>query len=160
MSRVTVRDIGWAKVKADSAKLSGWMIEVGLFDDAGEHDGVHLAQIGFWQEFGTSTIPARPWLSGGAEFTERAAMRQITSIARRIGRLPGDPQTLLRPLAKAIAEGVKSYAINHAWTPNAPSTIAGKGFNWPLVETGEMIDAIEGRVKRYGRVRGISRRLT
>ena len=160
MSRVTVRDIGWSKVLADSAKLSGYMIEVGLFADAGSHDGTPLAQIGFWQEFGTRDIPARPWLSGGAEFTERAAMRQITSIARRIGKLPSDPKMLLDPLANAIAEGVRSFAINHAWTPNAESTVRRKGFNWPLVQTGAMIDAIDGRVKRYGRARGISQRLS
>ena len=160
MSRVTVRDMGWIKVKHDAAKLSGWMIEVGLFADSGEHDGIPLPQIGFWQEFGTKNIPARPWLSGGAEFVERAALRQMTAIAQRIGRLPGNPKTLLDPLANAVAEGVRSFAINHAWTPNAPSTVARKGFNWPLVQTGAMIDAIEGRAKRYGRVRGISQRIS
>lgn len=159
MSRVVVRDIGWSKIKTDAAKLSGYMIEAGLFADSGLSDnGVPLPQIGAWQEFGTKNIPSRPWLSGGAEFIDRAAMRQITAIARRLGRLPDNPETLLRPLAKAVAEGIRSYAINHAWTPNAESTERRKGFNWPLVETGAMIDAIDGRVKRYGRTRGISQR--
>ena len=159
MKRVTVRDIGWIKVKEDAAKLSGWMIEAGLFADSGDHDGTPLAQIGFWQEFGTRTIPARPWLSGGAEFIERAALKQMTRIAQRIGRLPSNPKLLLDPLANAVAEGIRSYAMNHAWTPNALSTERRKGFNWPLVETGAMIDAIDGRAKKYGRVRGISQRL-
>lgn len=157
MSRVTVRDIGWAAVKADAIKLSGWVIEAGLFADSGEHDGVPLAQIGFWLNYGTEDIPARDWLGGGAEFTERAAMKQITAIVNRLGKLPGNPETLLTPVAKAVAEGIKAFAINHQWTPNAPSTVKQKGFDWPLVETGEMIDSIDGRVKRYGRTRGLLR---
>ena len=158
MSRVTVRDIGWAAIKADAIKLSGWMIEAGLFEDSGSHDGVPLPQIGFWLNYGTEDIPARDWLGGGAEFIERAALKQITAIVNRLGKLPDNPETLLKPVAKAVAEGIKSFAINHRWTPNAPSTIKQKGFDWPLVDTGEMIDKIEGRVKRYGRARGLLRR--
>lgn len=153
MSRVVVRDLGWSKVFADATRLAGYAIEVGLFENSGEHDGTPLAQIGFWQEYGTARIPARPWLSGGAAFVQRAALRDITKIVQRLGKLPDEPERVLAPLAKAIAEGVKSYAINHHWTPNAKSTIKQKGFDWPLVETGEMIDAIAGRVKKYGRTR-------
>ena len=133
MSRVTVRDIGWSQIKADSAKLTSYVLEFGLFEDAGEHDGIPFAQIGFWQEYGTVDIPARPWLSGGARFTERAAMRQITSIVNRIGKLPNNPEQLLKPLAKAIARGIQDYALNGPFVPNAESTEKQKGFNLSLI---------------------------
>jgi hypothetical protein len=151
MSRAVVRDIGWIHVKADAMNLSGYHIDAGLFADSGEHDGVPLAQIGFWLHYGTEHIPARPWLEQSAAFIEKAAMKDIEAIARRMGRLPDDPQILLKPLADAVAEGIKSYTLNHPWRRNAVSTIRKKGFNWPLVDSGEMVDAISARVGRYGR---------
>jgi hypothetical protein len=153
MSRTVVRDIGWSHVKADAMQMDGLLIEAGLFENAGEHDGTPLAQIGFWQEFGTKNIPARAWLSEGAAYVERAALKDIEKIVNQMGRFPKDPKLMLVPLAKAVAEGIRTYAINNHWTPNAASTIKQKGFDWPLVQTGAMIDAIDGRVKRYGRAR-------
>lgn len=159
MSRVVVNDLGWIRVKSDANKLAGYFIEAGLFADAISSEGEPLAQRGFWAEYGTENAPSRPWLSGGAAFVERVALKEIARIVNQIGKLPSDPEALLKPLAKAIATGIQTYAIDGPFAPNAESTKKRKGFNWPLVETGEMIDAIDGRVKHTNKLRGAWGRL-
>lgn len=155
-AKVVVKDLGYHKILEGFSQLDGTVIEAGLFEDAGEHDGIHLAQIGFYNEYGTDTAPPRPWLSGGAEHVERKAMAEIVRIVQNCENIPYG-RRLMRKLAKQIADGIRVYAKFGPFVGNAPSTIRQKGFDWPLIETGDMVAAIDGRVT-FGKARVRRRR--
>lgn len=59
------------------------------------------------------------------------------------------PKRILNRIAKTVAENMQSYIRDGFWIPNAESTAKSKGFNWPLYETGELVNSIKWEV-RYG----------
>ena len=61
-SRVTVKDLGWRSIKAGALGLNGRGVKVGILANAGAKDGTQIADYAAFNEFGTSSIPARPFL--------------------------------------------------------------------------------------------------
>jgi hypothetical protein len=103
---------------------------------------LHVAQVAFWNEFGTSRAPARPFF------------RQM------IGRELGDWGDKLGALLKAhefdttVAFGLMGTDIKDALTQsiaqwpadNAPATVKRKGFNHGLVDRGVMMRSTDFEV--------------
>ena len=51
------------KLRKEMKKSNGVRVDIGIHDDAGEYkDGENVAQVGYWNEFGTETIPERSWM--------------------------------------------------------------------------------------------------
>ena len=117
-----------------------------------------LAQVAAWNEWGTPTIPERPF------------MRPVLGWLRTPGVLP----ELMRPainvetgelrvgpairIAEALRSKIRENIKRKIWPANAPFTIAKKGFNNPLIETRRMLNGVKTRVwmnaPRARRVRG------
>lgn len=103
---------------------------------------LHVAQTAFWNEFGTSRAPARPFF------------RQM--IAEELGDWGDDLAKLLKAneFDTEVAFGLMGTSIKDALTDkiaswpgdNAPSTIARKGFNHGLVDKGIMQRATDYEV--------------
>lgn len=103
---------------------------------------ITLAQLGLIHEYGTSRIPARPFLGPAIENNKdkiqtlnRDLLLQILhgQISKReaLGRLGAFGQGLVQ---KQIRETVSP--------PDAPSTIKAKGSSHPLIDTGQMIQNV------------------
>lgn len=134
-------DLGYEAMSEALAEMAGAVIETGLFDR-------EQASKGAWNEFGTSSIPARPWLSVVADNNKPAlgdAMVTATDEA-----LDGTPvMTALMMAGDTCADIAKSIlgTGDVGGPPLAPSTVAAKGNAAKLVDTGAMRDAIESKVE-------------
>lgn len=146
-----------AKVKAILAAhkkmiktITGRKVEAGWFESARykKRGNILVAQVARYNEFGTRTIPARPFMRlAGENFARDRAEIQL-KITKQLmaGKISVDQALGKIGLAMEgkIAESIK----NGQWVPNAESTHKRKGFakNTPLIWTGTMLKTIASRV--------------
>jgi hypothetical protein len=57
---------------------------------------------------------------------------------------------IAQKLGQMVAEALKDTIREGVDPPNAASTIRKKGFDWPLIDTGEMLESITSRVESEG----------
>jgi hypothetical protein len=127
-------------------------IAVGVIGAKGqvEHNGTKgatVADVASWNHFGTSTIPARPFLTiAFAKHGDRLRAVQARIIKGVIeGKLDLDRGLDLLGLEAAAL--VKQTIIEHVPPPNKPSTIERKGSSTPLVDKGQLLGAIQHEVR-------------
>lgn len=128
---------GVRPAKYPARKLKGGGVAKGTPPD--------LAQVAIWNEYGTEKIPPRPafrmGLEKGIEVNRKMIDAQLRNIAQRVltGRT-ADMDRSLTVMLTQIGKSAKAETIRIIKTgstqPNAPATIARKGFDWPLHETG------------------------
>lgn len=136
-------DKGWRRLQRELARASGKVIEVGIPEAAGAQtiegsSSVTLATLGAFHEYGTATVPARPWLSSA--ITPADARRTNQRIAQDITR-GMSAEAALKRAGEREAERVREQ-LGEGVAPLDPKTAARKGSARPLVETGALRDAI------------------
>lgn len=144
--RIRDTDHGYRRFRA-LIKEGGASVSVGIF--AGENGAdTDTVNIAFYNEYGTDTIPARPFIASGID-GNRAWLKK--ELGKAIKAHVEFKMPLLSNLAKVgmvLAGRVKSTGENWTTPPNAPSTIRRKGFNDPLKDTGKMLNSIGFQVFR------------
>lgn len=120
--------------------------QVGLFDGVPHPNGRGLtyAEVAAVQEFGTDKIPERPFIEETARSTRAVAVMAsgLARVIRGQASVPG----MYRRAGEAMREDMRRVITAWSNPPNAPFTIAMKGFNDPLIETGAMRAKVEFRV--------------
>jgi|AACY02.16.fsa_nt_gi hypothetical protein len=153
MARRGVKDIdlGYRRIMRELAELGEMVVLVGVGEDAGAYDdGTPVAAVGAMLEYGTSRMPARPWLTIG---TSKANVDdELAAIARAVTK-GGDARRALDAAGERIAERVKS-TLSDDVKPLAPSTVAQKGSSQPLIDTGRLKRSITARVVPARQARG------
>lgn len=118
---------------------------VGIHESAGiepKSDGMTVATLGATQHFGNDRIPARPWLDKGAESGVREYLDTI-----REGIEDGLTSRQIVARVGIEAEGaIKQYITDLDTPPNSPITVARKGSNNPLIDTGNMRASVTSAV--------------
>lgn len=131
-----------AALKQAVDKAAGGTVRVGIIESQTYPDGESVAQVAYWNEYGTATIPARPF------FRNTIAEKQ-DEWAEKAAELLKQSDDTNHALA-LIGEGVKGDIVktiqNFSDPPNADSTVKRKGFNKPLVDTGDLWRAIQSEV--------------
>lgn len=119
-------------------------VRVGFFESARYQDGTSVALVAAKNEFGTERIPERPYFRNA----NRKSRKPLTQLFfQRV-----DPQELVvdTVLAKHIGlmlqAGVQNEITRLRQPPNAPSTIARKGSENPLIDTGKMVNSVSFEV--------------
>jgi hypothetical protein len=103
---------------------------------------LHVAQVAFWNEFGTSRAPARP-------FFRQMIGRELPDWGDKLGKFLRDTRfnadqslaLLGTDIKDALTESIVRWPAD-----NAPSTIARKGFDKGLVHRGVMQRATDFEV--------------
>lgn len=127
-------------------------VVVGIRGEAGNVEGedITMAQLGAIHEFGTPTIPERPWLVPGVA----AAEPDINKAAVKF--LPTDgPEKTLEKIGVIAQNSAQNYIVDLRTPPNAPSTIAAKKSSNPLVDTGAMLNSVTYLVTTEKLVEGL-----
>lgn len=122
----------------------GGFVTVGIHEDTGNHPdaGISNAHLGALLNFGTDRIPPRPWLVPGVE---SATPDIIDTLAT--GVESGTPMNQTLEQVGAIAAGAAQvYMTELRDPPNAPSTIAQKGSDNPLIDTGALRASVSYKV--------------
>lgn len=99
---------------------------------------ISVAQVAFWNEFGTSgkhPIPARPYFRS---MIEEKSPEWGKSVAYLCKVHKFDAQKILTNMGIGIQAQLVSSIREWTTPPNAPATVAIKGFNNPLIDEGIM----------------------
>lgn len=130
-------------------------IKVGVLAKAGEHKGddVSVAEIAFWNEFGTrrpngqTHIPERPAFRKAA--AELAGPRAQAFIREELKKAddPASTERALERVGLYAQEVLRRHIVDLRDPPNAASTIDQKGSSNPLVDTGQLAHSVSFEVK-------------
>ena len=117
-------------------------VRVGVLEDATYPDGTSVAQVAFWNEYGTSKSPPRPFFRAVVSSQKKNWVLSVKNLMA----MHNDPQKVMG----LIGEHMKGQIVHSilSWTspPNAPYTVKMKGFNKPLVWTGQLSRSINYEV--------------
>lgn len=94
-----------------------------------------VAQVAFWNEFGTRTAPARPAFRTTISRNSKVWGERLS---KAIVATNYDGKKALAMLGQSMRDDLESEIAQWSTPPNAPATIARKGFDKPLVHTGVM----------------------
>jgi len=115
-----------------------------------------LGVVAIWNEYGTSNAPPRPAFRMGLEEAQRKnkpmIQAQLKNIAQRVlsGRksdLDKSLTVLLTQIGRSAKAETRRIIREGETVGNAPATIARKGFDHPLFETGLLLDNVEYEVR-------------
>ena len=124
-------------------RLQDSAITVGLHKDTGSYEsGEKVTEVAAWNEFGTDHIPERSFLR--STIAENRAKYQGEFQKAYLIAIQGGMN--LRAAAGFIGnvarDDIKQKIIDIKDPANAPSTVAKKGFDDPLIETKKMLNSI------------------
>jgi hypothetical protein len=140
---------GGEKLKASLDRLAKKVskpaeLKVGFLASATYPDGQSVAEVAFWNNFGTATIPPRPFFSN-------MVMEKSKEWPRALGDLlkanDYDAVKTLEIAGKAIEGQLQQSIKDTNEPPLAQSTIDAKGFDKPLIDSAVMINSVASEVK-------------
>lgn len=125
-------------------RLTSTKMKVGFFEDAKYPDGTPVAQVAAWNEYGTRFHPERPFMQETLENkTNRATiLKYLMEAARATVHNTGNARRILAKLGKVVTEEIKITIANYPGS-NSPRTVAAKGFDRPLYDTGKMLESVK-----------------
>ena len=126
-------------------------VNVGWFEDQTNEDGLPIAKVARWKEFGTKAgIPQRPFMRRTMMKHEKEWIETLKTIVQK--EIDKDKNINIDKALKKFGEIVKGdiqeTILEGGFVKNAPSTVKKKGFNMPLVDTGVMISSIQARTDK------------
>ena len=138
-------DITVVTAPPDAAKMRE-MLPEGTPAKYDDKKGTPVAAVAAWNEFGTETIPERPFF--------RRAIAEMEGGISNIVKAGIDTKKMV--VDDRLADRVGAYAqgqIQESITalkepPNAPSTIKEKGSSSPLIDTGHMRESVTWKVEQ------------
>lgn len=142
----------WENLKRNLLVGSNLENSTGFFPESrygSENGNMQVAQVARDNSEGTVRTPPRDFMRtgfGGKLLTgkyKQLFQEAVTNIA--LGKTTA-PQEYSK-LAPIFASELKQVIIDWSTPPNSPATIAGKGFNDPLVNTGLMRDSVQSKVE-------------
>jgi len=132
-------------------KLKKLMLRVGYQQgEAQEEDGTDLCDVAMFNELGTARTPSRPFLAMSVDDNAD----KINAFLKAQLKLLAQGRTTAEQIYKQIGvfqKGLIQETIrNGEFEPNAPSTIAKKGSDKPLIDTGLMRQSVNFVITEKG----------
>lgn len=117
-------------------------VRVGVLENATYPDGTPVAMVAFWNEYGTKTSPVRAFFRTTVSDQKRNWVLSVQNLMK----MHDDPKKVMG----LIGEHMRSQIVQsiNTWTdpPNAPYTVRMKGFQKPLVWSGQLMRSISFEV--------------
>lgn len=102
-----------------------------------------VAQVAFWNEFGTKVAPARPFMR---TTIEQKSPKWGDSLAYVLKASGYDAHKAFTSMGQGIQGQIKETIAHWTDPPNAKLTVAIKGFNKPLTDEGILQQSIDYEV--------------
>lgn len=129
------------------AKAKGAFVKVGILSGTGEHPkakrGQTIAEVGWWNEFGTheeglEAVPARPFLRTGLHDNIGKYRGLFKTVIKNVllQRITADQAVFV--IGETAVADVKAKIVSISSPPNEPSTRRRKGSSNPLIDTGAL----------------------
>lgn len=146
--------IGWSdltpegkKYFSELGKLANLEVQVGFQDGSTNEEGTSLAEIAAYNELGTSTIPARPFMKQSFENHEKELQSACDEVNKVLSE-GGTTEMALEELGVFSKGLIQEEIVSGNFAPNSPATIAAKGSSTPLIDTGQMRQSVNYVIKR------------
>ena len=134
-------------------QLDGMEVEVGFFEEdryGPENENLPVAQVAFYNEFGTVHNPTRPFMAETFEdgLVQTYMRKSIKGIFENVLLNGRAVQRLLRELGDGIAEQMMVRILNYPGS-NSRETIERKeGRNTPLRDTEFMMNSVKFHIHK------------
>lgn len=109
----------------------------------GSGAGLPVAQVAFWNEFGTIKTPARPFFR---TMVESKSPRWGIALGNALRKTNYNGRAALAIMGEGIRGQLRQSIRDWSTPPNSPRTVALKGFNKPLIDSAVMIRSAEYQV--------------
>lgn len=106
--------------------------------------GTPVAQVAFWNEYGTSRSPARPFFR---TMIARESDGWADVLAKAAKHYDYRSSVVLGVLGEHIVGQLQQSIIGWREPQNADYTVAKKGFNKPLIHTSHMLNSVNHTVE-------------
>jgi hypothetical protein len=130
-----------AVLRDRAAKIAkGQTLRVGFLETATYPDGTNVAQVAFWNEYGTKNIPPRPF------FRQTIAAKSGNwgnALGKALTATKFDTEKALATVGEGIKDQIVNSIVAFSTPKNAQSTVDAKGFDHPLIDTGVMQRSVE-----------------
>ena len=128
-------------------KLKKLEVQVGFQSgEAQEENGADVAEIAAFNELGSSNTPARPFMRQSFENHQGELQAACTAVEKKIqsGATAEEALETLGAFCKGL---VQQEIVDGGFAPNSPYTIAKKGSDQPLIDTGTMRQSVNYAIK-------------
>lgn len=154
---ITKDNKAWQNIKKDLFKGADEQISLGFFESSKygpENDNLPVAFIASIQEEGSppQNIPPRPFMrvGFGAPLRRGKYDKQFKAAIANILEGRSTFTHEYKKLGSVFVEDMKDVITKWDSPPNAPLTVAEKGFNDPLIDSGTMRDSVDFKVEKKG----------
>lgn len=126
MAKLSKIRIDGSKVKglAEKLKLAKDKLQVGWFQGAKYSDGLPVALVAAWQEFGTKSAPARPFMRPAASDNKDKWADIYLGAARQWLQGNGPYRDVLTAVGLTAEADIKNAIVNGNHAPLSPVTLA------------------------------------
>lgn len=139
------KDMGARKIIDEARRTNGSYVDIGVHEDAGYHEGddeandlITVAEVAFFNEFGTATAPERSFLRATIDENRKELIRDTNKLLGQVSTGKIKAKDALDKLGLKIQELIKRTILEMNDPPNAPSVAERKGFNNPLVDSRQL----------------------
>lgn len=145
-------DMGLEKFARGFASLEKTSVQVGVVGEEGERTAssgrITIAEAALIDEFGSrkARIPARKAIS--RTITAAQAKRAGKQVASALVE-GGNTDAALTDAGTHFVRLIQQKILDGDFRPNADSTVAKKGFDHPLIDTGEFLAAISYKIVQW-----------
>lgn len=148
-------------------ELNGYTVEAGWFASARYQAskgsspnmvGVPVAKIAMINEFGATikknnngkhsviVIPARPFMREAVQKFKQERIQKQAAIVRQLLAMKIKPEQAMAQIGLVMENCIVESIKNFKEPKNAPSTVKKKGFDKPLIDTGQMWQSVASKV--------------
>jgi hypothetical protein len=146
-----VIDRGYNKLREQIAQMAespeGAHVKVGFIEgklgDQSHGEGLTVTNVAVFNEFGTPTIPERPFLRDTSDLIKTDIEALSDKMLDQIVRGKSTVKKALDVIGLRVQAAFRRAVNQWDSPPNAPATIRKKGADNPLVDTGQMRNSIE-----------------
>lgn len=155
--KLKVDKSGWDKIKKELLKGSNLEVQVGVVESTNygpDNDNLSVAQVWQWQEEGVpaQNIPTRPAIRVGFMTPIKSGLydKLFVESMQRIAEGKSTFKQEYERIGTKAKVDLKKAVADWDTPPNAPFTVAEKGFNNPLIDSGLLYDSIDSKVANRG----------
>lgn len=149
---MTTRDIdrGLAAIKREMLRAGRREVAVGILTGATNNEGASIAEYAAYNEYGTESIPSRPFMATTFDESKAAIDADFLAQTRAVATGKRTADQALTVIGQKHADRTKNTISGRDFLPKlAESTVARKKNNSTktLVDTGAMLNAVQISVR-------------
>lgn len=131
-------------------RVKGAKVEVGIVDEDEIHEesGLTVKELAAIHEFGSeeAKIPARPFMEPTMHDNRFKYRAMMWNDAKKLSKGRKNPAVALKEIGEMAADDMRELILKGNFEPLKLETIALKGHSDPLIDSGQMYDAIDYKV--------------